>query len=251
MERKIIFKDTITGEELVMPVTPAGYEIEHGRQIETLTMHQIGDISLPGGSVLINTEQEFLLPAHAYPFCVPGANTNPFVYLEKLERWADAGRVLRYIVAGTPVNAAVYLGPIRYREQDGTNDIYVTVPIRGKRQLAAETMEAQSNGNAGRAVETQPATQRSYTVVAGDTLSGIARRFYGNAGLYGKLAAANSIVNPHLIHPGQVLTLPDVGSLPAAKEPGRSEKIASATKVTYDNTEKQMKMQFKKEEAAL
>jgi nucleoid-associated protein YgaU len=52
-----------------------------------------------------------------------------------------------------------------------------------------------------------PAAQ-TYTVVRGDTLSAIAKRFYGKASEYRKIASANNIANPDLIHPGQVLTIP-------------------------------------------
>jgi nucleoid-associated protein YgaU len=52
-----------------------------------------------------------------------------------------------------------------------------------------------------------PAAQ-TYTVVRGDTLSAIAKRFYGKASEYRKIASANNIANPDLIRPGQVLTIP-------------------------------------------
>ena len=52
-------------------------------------------------------------------------------------------------------------------------------------------------------------------MVAGDCLSVICRRFYGNgtAKYYNALAAYNGIKNPHLIFPGQVLTLPPASQL--------------------------------------
>lgn len=51
---------------------------------------------------------------------------------------------------------------------------------------------------------------RTYTVVAGDSLSKIAQREYGDAGKWRAIHEANreSIPNPDLIHPGQVLVLP-------------------------------------------
>ncbi len=52
-----------------------------------------------------------------------------------------------------------------------------------------------------------PAPQ-TYTVQRGDTLSAIAKRFYGHAGEYRRIAAANNIANPDLIHPGQQLVIP-------------------------------------------
>jgi LysM repeat protein len=50
---------------------------------------------------------------------------------------------------------------------------------------------------------------RTYTVVAGDTLSAIALRFYGNANLFALIATANGIADPNVIAVGQVLTIPD------------------------------------------
>lgn len=263
MLRKFIFKDTETGAELVLPVTPQAYDIEHGRKVSSLTMHQVGDVNLPGPAALLDEEIECLLPAVARPSNQPGASLNPFVYLEQLEKWSDAGTVLRFIISDTPVNAAVLLGPIRYREQDGTNDIYCTIPVRGYRQLAAETVESAATGNGARAVETQPEHGSSYTVQAGDTLSGICRKVYGDASLYGRLAAANGIANPNLIQAGQALKLPDVESLPAARaktaggsggktaqavEPP-SQQIAEATAATWDDVIRGYNIQLPQERA--
>lgn len=58
----------------------------------------------------------------------------------------------------------------------------------------------------------RPATrQRTYTVVSGDSLSKIAQREFGAAGEWQKIYDANrdQIENPDVIHPGQVLILPD------------------------------------------
>lgn len=53
-------------------------------------------------------------------------------------------------------------------------------------------------------------TGTTYTVKAGDSLSKIAKQFYGDAGKWKKIHAANSdkIPNPDLIHPGLELTIP-------------------------------------------
>jgi nucleoid-associated protein YgaU len=52
---------------------------------------------------------------------------------------------------------------------------------------------------------------RSYTVVKGDSLSKIAKQFYGNAGQWKKIYEANKdqIKNPDLIYPGQTFRIPD------------------------------------------
>lgn len=53
-----------------------------------------------------------------------------------------------------------------------------------------------------------PSGAQHYVVKAGDTLSGIAAQFYGNANDWPRIAAANGLSNPNLIHPGQQLTIP-------------------------------------------
>jgi nucleoid-associated protein YgaU len=54
------------------------------------------------------------------------------------------------------------------------------------------------------------ASNRTYTVVSGDSLSKIAKREYGDASKWHRIFEANrdKIQNPDLIHPGQVLNLP-------------------------------------------
>lgn len=51
---------------------------------------------------------------------------------------------------------------------------------------------------------------RSYTVVAGDSLSKIAKRQYGDAQKWHQIYEANrdQIKDPDLIYPGQVLSIP-------------------------------------------
>ncbi|MCC6177257.1 MAG: LysM peptidoglycan-binding domain-containing protein [Chloroflexi bacterium] len=59
------------------------------------------------------------------------------------------------------------------------------------------------------APEPAPAEQ-SYTVESGDTLSGIAERFYGDANQWNRIFEANrdQLDNPDLIYPGQTLRIP-------------------------------------------
>jgi nucleoid-associated protein YgaU len=55
-----------------------------------------------------------------------------------------------------------------------------------------------------------PRSEQSYTVVKGDSLSKIAKRFYGDAQQWRKIYEANQdqIKNPDLIHPGQTFRIP-------------------------------------------
>ena len=56
----------------------------------------------------------------------------------------------------------------------------------------------------------QTMTVEFYTIQKGDTLSGIAKKFYGKASDYPKIFEANRevIKDPDLIYPGQVIRIP-------------------------------------------
>ena len=69
---------------------------------------------------------------------------------------------------------------------------------------AAAAATASASGGSGRG-------GRTYTVAAGDSLSKIAKNFYGNAGQYMKIFEANKdkLSDPDKIKPGQELVIPD------------------------------------------
>ena len=64
--------------------------------------------------------------------------------------------------------------------------------------------QAQAVGTSG------SAAQRSYTVKSGDTLSKIAKDFYGDANAYHRIFEANrdKLTDPNKINVGQVLNIP-------------------------------------------
>lgn len=219
MKRYITLLDEAGSSELVLPVTPASYSWDHGAAIEVVAVDQMGDLNFWGGRELGRTTlADCLLPAHPYPFLSPGAGTDPWVYLEQLERWVDRGTVVRFLVSDTPVNAAVLVERVVYREQDGTNDLYADITLRQYRQPDTVVLPPAQDGSTAtvRPAETGASTARSYTVVRGDTMWGIARRFYGDGSLAWRLAAYNGVRNANLIWPGQTFAIPPRDELPAA-----------------------------------
>lgn len=238
MERVIILKNTQNGQELILPVTPKSYPMAAGRAAERLDMARTGQITLPGLATLFNETLEFMLPAQSYPFMTSGASADPWYYIGLLTAWSRGGDVCRYIVTGTDVNSPVLLGPLEYGEQDGTNDVYCKLPLHEYRYLDEVRVEKYTQ-NSGRASESSglPQAAGSYTVVKGDSLWAICRKFYGDGSLAYKLATVNGIGNPSLIYPGQVLTLPDRNTLAGyaatpAPAPAASEVISAGTPST-------------------
>lgn len=83
-------------------------------------------------------------------------------------------------------------------------------------RIAASPFVAGSGNNGTQQVEeapapvSQPAPARTHMVKSGDTLSGIAKAYYGNASLFPKIFDANrdKLSDPDKIRTGQVLVIP-------------------------------------------
>ena len=239
MERIIILKNTVTGQELTMPVTPTSYPMGHGRAVERLDMAITGQIALPGLKGLFQEVLEVMLPARSYSFCTAGAVTDPQYYLDILSLWSDEANVCRYIVSGTGINVPVLLGPLEYGEQDGSNDVYLKIPLYEYRYLDEVLVEQTQNNSRSAENNERKATADSYTVKKGDTLWEICRRIYGDSSLAYKLATANNIKNPNLIFTGQVLTLPDLSQLKdmaATPTPSTASAVPTAPKTEPKKT---------------
>ena len=209
---------------LLMPVMPSSYNWTNGKKMETINISQLGDVFRPGGRARFSGSLEFLLPAQRYAFMEAQARPDPQYYLDALDAMAASDEPVRLIITGTDINVLVYIEEVAASERDGTRDRYATVTMREYVDLiAVEAVIAsgRDTGNGARPDSAAGADAQtvgegaSYTIVSGDTLSAICRRYYGEStsAYYNALAAFNGISNPHLIYPGTTITIPPRGTL--------------------------------------
>jgi nucleoid-associated protein YgaU len=96
------------------------------------------------------------------------------------------------------------------------NGVRGQVASDAERTKAIAALSAAAGGPVGNYLEVQSsatpgaASAQSYTVKSGDTLSKIAKHFYGDASQWKKIHEANkaAVPNPDLIQVGQTLTIP-------------------------------------------
>lgn len=79
------------------------------------------------------------------------------------------------------------------------------------RKPKADFSDVESGSSSTAPEAPAPRPERTYTVVKGDSLSKIAKRFYGDAQQWRRIYEANrdQIQNPDLIHPGQTFRVPE------------------------------------------
>lgn len=84
------------------------------------------------------------------------------------------------------------------------------LPVAAGAASAQPAPTQSSMAMASPAASAAPSAPRSHTVVSGDTLSKISRKYYGKSGDWQKIAEANKTIlpDPTKLKPGMVLTIP-------------------------------------------
>ncbi len=171
-------------------------------------------IPIPTGKALVeySFEAEFPYDERTY-------TNNGFQDVSAWEKllygWMEQGKPVRFIASsenGEDINMQVLISQAKAVEKSGEEgDKYLSISlieyvVPNKRYVAVQTMKT------SRAVQASPSVTdgKTHTVQSGDTLWGIAKKYYGDGSQYQKIYQANTgqIKNPSLIYPGQVFTIP-------------------------------------------
>lgn len=208
------------GKKYKLPANPE--EIKRSRKLNVEKYQVIGEgqVSIPThcGLEEISFEAEF--PSQGYHYVEAGAKADADHY-EKMFRKAQRNmQPLRFIASNgisDDISMMVLVEKVDAVEKAGEEgDKYIALTLLeykspGKRYVAVQTPAAvvRQEENAEEAQNPAVTENKTHTVQPGDTLWGLAKKYYGNGALYPKIASANpGIKNPNLIYDGQVLSIP-------------------------------------------
>lgn len=217
-------------DKCLLPIAPKELEIKINNANDTITLINEGEINLLKTAELTDIEFDCMIPQVKYPFAVyNGGFKGAKYFLDYFEKLKTRKKPFQFIVSrAMPQGKALFSTNIKVSMEDykiteqATDGFDLTVKIKLKqyRDYGTKTVNikiAQSKPKATvekpRPAETSPAppAAQTYTVVKGDCLWNIAKRFYGSGAKYTVIYNANRGViggNPNLIYPGQVLTIP-------------------------------------------
>lgn len=217
--------------KMLCPIPPSKLQLKIKGQNKTLTLINEGEVNILKKAGLTEISFDLLLPNVKYPFATYKSGFEGARYfLNELESMKKDDKPFQFIVTRTlpngrllfDTNMKVSLEDYTIKEDSKEGfDVVVSVKLKQYRDYGTKICNITVSNNTTkvspqntRATETSPAptANKTYTVVKGDCLWNIAKKFYGNGSKYTVILNANKdkIKNANLIYPGQVLTIPAI-----------------------------------------
>lgn len=218
---------------LKVPVNPSEIEVNENQKIEVIEVLNAGEIPIPGYSELQSLQWESFLPTlRDGNYISNGMDAVGFI--NKLRAWKKSNQPVRLVISGLfgknltagNVNQLYLISDFKTKAKYGyESDIAYSIKLVEYKRLEPRKLELpkpkpQEPPKAvlkppapvpPRKPTTPPAPKpRTHTVVRGDCLWIIARKYYGNGAQWRKIYEANKakIKDPHWIYPGQVFVIP-------------------------------------------
>lgn len=205
-----------------LPVNPETLEISQKLSTEKYNVLKLGEIVVPSNKELVtySFETEFPYKVQSYVKTTKNFKNSDF-WINLFETWMKNKTPVRFIATngiGKDINTLVLIETFNCTEKAGEEgDKYVAFELIEYKKFTKKVAKVnnisrnKATVSEAASTNTNPNTNKTYTVKSGDTLWAIAKTYYGNGALYNKIYEANRgvIGNPNLIYPGQVFTIPD------------------------------------------
>jgi len=215
---------------MLLSVAPSKLSISIDNKNKTMVLINEGEINVLKKAGLTDISFTALLPQTKYPFAVyKNGFQKADAFLDKLEQLKTSQKPFQFIVSRTypngkllfDTNIKVSLEDYKIIEDSKNGfDVNVEIKLKQYRDYGTKTVNVTIKQDKPvatvqntRPAETSPApkvTPKTHKVVSGDTLWGLAKKYYGDGSKYMKIFNANTNIlkNPNVIYVGQVLTIP-------------------------------------------
>ncbi|MFF2887021.1 LysM peptidoglycan-binding domain-containing protein [Paenibacillus sp. NPDC057967] len=197
------------GKRLHFPLNPERITVGTNARIQTYESLSLGEYALPRGSMLSRVMLDGIFPGKLRRNAsFIKSWQDPRELSSVLAGWRDGGIKLRLLVTETVINFDVYVQSFEHTWSGGHGDMRFTLELVQARDIIVPTVNKANSTASSRPI---PASSKTHTVVKGDTLWGIAKRYLQNGARHKEIYNLNKSLigpDPNKIKPGQVLRLP-------------------------------------------
>lgn len=221
MSYAVFFRDEEEKLTLRLPINPE--EINQNRELETeeFSVLKLGKIIKVGDIGLLNIEFEAQFPSEVSSLVeTPNEFKNADYYKNKFDNWMNDKKAIRFICTNgisKDLSLLVVIKSLDIREVAGEEgDYYIKFSLIEYKPYALKVLENNPSivykpPTPERTANPPQPSNKTYTIVSGDTLWGISKRFLGNGARYMEIYNINKPPlggNPNLIYPGQQIKIP-------------------------------------------
>ena len=205
-------------ETFRFPVLPEKIAVSYGSNNDKLRVCGVGEVTIIQDSDAAVLKFESFFPSTYFSGCDYKNIPVPANAVKKIRDMKESRKPVRFtLTGGMGVSMYCTIEDFEPSEEGGdVGTVYYSMKLKEYRETTIRqikvnvtTKKAKISATSSRTDPT-PAAQ-TYTVVRGDCLWNIAKKFYGSGAKYTVIYNANRGViggNPNLIYPGQVLTIP-------------------------------------------
>lgn len=204
--------------KLRIPVLPEKIEVSYPDKNDKTYVYGVGEVTIKKHPGAVQVKYSSFFPKNKCQGSVTSLES-PNTCAEFMKTVMELETFAKFTYTGGPHPISMKC-TIKYEEYEQGGDpdtIYYTLTITEYkvttvRKITVKTAVKKATVSTQKTTtSSSKSTAKTYTVVKGDCLWNIAKKYYGNGAQYTKIYNANKSVigsNPNLIYPGQVLTIP-------------------------------------------
>lgn len=207
-------------EGFELPILPGEIGSAYGGDSSERDVFGLGKINVIKDRKLAKYQIESLFPARPYPFITATVLLEPRTYVDMIMRWWDSKRPIRFVAVTETmdINTPASIESFEWREVSGSpGDIQYALQLKEYKFYAARLLqpvvqrpEAQVASASAEPRPDDRVQPKTYTMVAGDTLWSVAKRYLGDGSRWREIQTLNGITDAEIkrLPVGKVLKLP-------------------------------------------
>ena len=205
--RQILVKSEQFGE-VVIPVTPAKYQLGSGQKNKVVDITRVGEAVIFGMPKARTLTFSSFFPAlvHEYPFTVD-ASKSPAELVEYFTKVKESRQPVRVIITDSPVNLMMGLMSFDYYEKDGTRDIYYRLAFTEYKDLNIPAANNMKPVDEKTGLKKRPGGESPKKVTwqkkAGDFLDAT-KKAYGDYNHWRRVAKSNNLGSLVISNAGRI-----------------------------------------------